>query len=120
MIHISLTTIPERIENFELFYDSIMSGCLIPDFIHLQVYPGLFNNTNCLQKISELENVIINEDTVDKGPILKYTGVYNEMIKEDDIFVYCDDDQDYPENWLKLLVESVQKSPLLLPAHLLA
>ena len=111
MIHISLTTIQERIENFELFYDSIMSGCVTPDFIHLQVYPGLFNNNKIPPKIHALENVIINEHTVDKGPILKYTGVYNEKINKNDIFVYCDDDQDYPENWLKILVESIQKSP---------
>ena len=31
MIHISLTTIPERIKNFELFYDSIMRGSMTPD-----------------------------------------------------------------------------------------
>lgn len=109
MIHISLTTIPERIENFRLFYESIMRGCVTPDFIHLQVYPGLFNKIP--PKIHALENVIINEHIVDKGPILKFTGVYNEKINENDMFIYCDDDQDYPENWLKILVQSIQKSP---------
>lgn len=109
MIHISLTTIPERIKNFELFYNSIMSGSMNPDFIHIQVYPGLFNKIP--PKIRALENVIINEHIEDKGPILKFTGVYNEKINENDIFIYCDDDQDYPENWLKILVDAIQKSP---------
>ena len=78
MIHISLTTIPERIKNFEFFYNCIMSGSMTPDFIHLQVYPVLFSSNIIPPKIRVLENVIINEHTEDKGPILKFTGVYNE------------------------------------------
>ena len=113
MIYLSLTTIPERINNFVNFYKNIMSGTLKPDKIIINIYSESLRKTKLIipEEILNLEDVIFNNHNIDYGPILKFLGVYNHLIKNEDIFIYCDDDIKYDYCWLENLVLNIKLNP---------
>lgn len=113
MIYLSLTTIPERIDNFVNFYKNIMSGTLKPDKIIINIYNESLRKTKLIlpDEILNLEDVIFNNHNIDYGPILKFLGVYNHLIKNEDIFIYCDDDIKYDYCWLENLVLNIKLNP---------
>jgi len=113
MIYLSLTTIPERINNFVNFYKNITSGTLKPDKIIVNIYSESLRKTKLIipEEILNLEDVIFNNHNIDYGPILKFLGVYNHLVKNEDIFIYCDDDIKYDYCWLENLVFNIKLNP---------
>ncbi len=109
MIYLSVTTIPSRINNFISFYKNIFKGVKVPDYIILNVYPSSLRGQklNISQDIQELDKVIIINHNEDHGPILKFLGVFENFINQDDIFIYCDDDIIYDKNWLKNIIQNI-------------
>ena len=113
MIYLSITTIPSRIGLFKDFYDNILSGSIIPNKIILNIYEKSLRGTNMIvpEYLNELKDLIIIKYSEDYGPILKFVGVFNNFIKDDDIFVYCDDDIKYHHRWLEYMVKNIESNP---------
>lgn len=113
MIYLSITTIPSRIELFKDFYANIFSGSITPNKIILNIYEKSLRGTNMIvpEYLNELKDLIIIKHSEDYGPILKFFGVFNNFIKNDDIFVYCDDDIKYHHKWLENMVKNIESNP---------
>ena len=113
MIYLSVTSIPSRIEFFKNFYDNIFSGSITPNKIILNIYEKSLRGTNMIipKYLNELEDLIIIIHSEDYGPILKFFGAFNDFIKNDDIFIYCDDDIKYHHKWLEFMVKNIESNP---------
>ncbi|VVU95072.1 hypothetical protein CPAV1605_797 [seawater metagenome] len=113
MIYLSVTTIPSRINNFYSFYENIMDGIKKPHKIILNVYITSLRGTklDIPTDLNNLDNLIIIKHSEDYGPILKFLAVFEDIIKDEDIFIYCDDDIIYSDNWLETLINNIQQNP---------
>lgn len=112
-IYLSVTTFPKRIKYFKTFYDNIYSGSIKPYKIILNIYNRSIRNELLIipKELETLENLIIIKNDKDYGPILKFLSIYEKFINSDDIFIYCDDDIEYSNNWLEILTDSIKKNP---------
>ena len=111
-IYLSITTFPKRIKYFKDFYDNVFNNFSIkPDKIILNTYDLSLRGDELIvpNEIHNLGNLMILKHTKDYGPILKFLPIFENFIEDDDIFIYCDDDIIYSNNWLELIIQSVKK-----------
>jgi len=112
MIYISITTYPERIEYFINFYNNIIQfNSNIKIILNVYKYSIRGKHLIIPDNYYNLNNLIIKFWDRDYGPILKFISVFDKMIKEDDIFIYCDDDIKYSKLWFKSLLDSIENYP---------
>lgn len=117
-VYVSMTTLPERLIT-EWFYDNLNRNIsmLSPEqilILHIP-YKTLKGNKYIIpDNVKNLEgnNFIINRVQNDEGPITKILpALRNDMIRDDDIIIICDDDLYYRQNVFMLLEKNVNKYP---------
>jgi len=101
--------------------NSLLSGEYIPFKIIISlpyVYKNHKNEINIklVQSLAKHKNVVILRDIQDFGPITKFLGVINFIEKEKNIIpnktfiVCCDDDLNYKQDALKIMVNQIMKN----------
>ena len=117
-VYVSMTTLPERLIT-KWFYDNLKRNIsmLSPGqilILHIP-YKTLKGNKYIIpDNVKNLEgnNFIINRVQNDEGPITKILpALRNDMIRDDDIIIICDDDLYYKPNVFMLLEKNVNKYP---------
>jgi hypothetical protein len=114
MIYISITTVPDRMKNWDSFSKNIESLCnqeTTRDYIVLLNIPYVYRPTGEEYVIPEGlsdYNVVINRMD-DKGPICKVLGALDTSKDPNDIIIVCDDDHYYHSAMLEYHVKKMEQ-----------
>jgi hypothetical protein len=122
MIYISLTTVPQRLSNWEHFkvnLDSLVNQKTNNEYKVILNIPYFYKNKEIEYEIPQelldyqLQNnkLIINRVEEDYGPVVKLTGVLEYTQNPDDILIVLDDDQKYHEEMLEYHLKKRAQHP---------
>lgn len=109
--YISLTTVPERIKNWNSFQEnlkSLVNQKTLVDYQVILTIPEHYAIKNEPYEIhSDLANfiednpkIILNRKTIDYGPITKVIGALSISTDPNDTLIVCDDDHKYNEGMI--------------------
>tara|TARA_B100000886_G_C20409108_1_gene486182 strand:- start:403 stop:1152 length:750 start_codon:yes stop_codon:yes gene_type:complete len=117
-VFISMTTIPERLKT-DWFYNNLKNNllnlnknqCLIINIPYFKLNGEKYFISDKIKNLQN-SNFIINRVKKDEGPITKILpSLRNNLIKDEDIIIICDDDLIYKELMFNILEENVIKFP---------
>lgn len=116
-VFISMTTLPERLSN-EWFLNNLKKTLSLLSenqtvILNVPEKSLKWNPYTIPVSVSNLQGkkFIINRCEVDEGPITKLLPTLrNNLVKDTDIIIVCDDDISYKENTFKLLENGVLKN----------
>lgn len=122
MIYLSLTTVPQRLTNWEVAkinLDSLLNQKTNKDYKVVLNIPNFYKNKNIEYTIpqelieyqSQNANLIINRVKEDYGPIVKLTGILEYTSDPNDILIVLDDDQLYHEEMLEYQLMKMEEHP---------
>lgn len=112
MIYISLTTVPKRLNNWdiaEMNLVSLVTQVTAWDYTVILNIPHVYKQTGekivlpdglleleaQVNSVFDYSRLIINREDPDYGPILKVVGAFRYATNPDDIIIACDDDHVY-------------------------
>lgn len=118
--YISLTTVPERIKNWNSFQEnlkSLVNQKTLVDYQIILTIPEHYSIKNEPYEIhSDLANfiennpkIILNRKTVDYGPITKVIGALSISSDPNDTLIVCDDDHKYNEGMIDYHLKMQEK-----------
>lgn len=122
MIYLSLTTVPQRLTNWEVAkinLDSLLNQKTNKDYKVILNIPFHYKNRDIEytlpQELIEYESknnkLVINRVKEDYGPIVKLTGILEYTSNPEDILIVLDDDLVYHEEMLEYQIKKMQEHP---------
>jgi hypothetical protein len=104
MIYISITTTPPRLPKLKTFIDNISKNNKI--ILNIPISYKRFDQTIDIPNY----DVIINR-CIDYGPATKIIPTLElDFINDNDIIIYCDDDQIYHHIWMKIMIDNIKEN----------
>ena len=118
--YISLTTVPKRLKNWEIFSQTLLSLINQKTDIDYKIILNIPNKhalsgeeNNISKELIEIQEkhpkLIINKIDKDYGPITKIIGALPIVKNPEDIIIVCDDDQLYHEEMLEYHLKMMKK-----------
>lgn len=121
-IYISLTTVPERLNNWDIAkqnLESLLHQNTLCEYSVILNIPYVYKMDNIeytilpelLQFAQDNPRLIINRVSEDLGPIVKITGALQVSQNPNDVLIVCDDDHIYHEDMLEYHLKKLIEYP---------
>jgi hypothetical protein len=112
-VYVTLTSIPKRFGTLHLCVESLLSQSFKPDRILLWIAQPVDSVPPSLKRLQRLGlEILVREDV---GPLTKLVHAIREF--PDAILVSADDDNIYPDWWLRALVDAYGEMPEVIHCH---